>query len=88
MSQDLDLILNSFLDLVECDGGSIYTVEKNLKGEDVLQFKAMITRSLNISRVPEKLKKQIFRLDDKSLVGKTGLERKVFKEEGEKKEAL
>jgi HD-GYP domain-containing protein (c-di-GMP phosphodiesterase class II) len=87
MSQDLDLILNSFLDLVECDGGSIYTVEKNLKGEDVLQFKAMITRSLNISRVPEKLKKQIFRLDDKSLVGKTGLERKVFKENYSKTES-
>jgi len=80
LSSDLQSILNSFLDLIECDGGSIYTLEKNLQGESVLVFKAMITRSLGITRVPDSLKSAVFRLDETSLVGRTGLSRKVFKE--------
>ncbi len=80
LTSDLQSILNSFLDLIECDGGSIYTLEKNLQGESVLVFKAMVTRSLGISAVPESLKSAVFKLDQSSLVGKTGLERKVFKE--------
>ncbi len=80
LSSDLQSILNSFLDLIECDGGSIYTLEKNLQGEPVLVFKAMITRSLGIQKVPESLKSAVFRLDEGSLVGRTGLHRKVFKE--------
>jgi HD-GYP domain-containing protein (c-di-GMP phosphodiesterase class II) len=80
LSRDLHTILNSYLDLVGCDGGSIYTLEKNLQGGDVLVFKAMITRSLGISGVPTELKSAVFRLDEHSLVGRTGLERKVFNE--------
>ncbi|MBU6155240.1 MAG: GAF domain-containing protein, partial [Bdellovibrionales bacterium] len=80
LSSDLQSILNSFLDLIECDGGSIYTLEKNLQGESVLVFKAMITRSLGIQRVPDSLKSAVFRLDEVSLVGRTGLHRRVFKE--------
>jgi HD-GYP domain-containing protein (c-di-GMP phosphodiesterase class II) len=80
LSRDLHSILNSYLDLVGCDGGSIYTLEKNLQGESVLVFKAMITRSLGVEAVPFQLKSQIFRLDELSTVGKTGLHRRVFKE--------
>jgi len=80
LSSDLQSILNSFLDLIECDGGSIYTIEKDLQGESVLVFKAMITRSLGISRVPDSLKSAVFRLDESSLVGRTGLHRRVYKE--------
>jgi HD-GYP domain-containing protein (c-di-GMP phosphodiesterase class II) len=80
LSRDLHSILNSYLDLVGCDGGSIYTLEKNLHGEDVLVFKAMVTRSLGIFTVPDELKSAVFRLDEQSLVGKTGFHRKVFKE--------
>jgi len=80
LSRDLHSILNSYLDLVGCDGGSIYTLEKSLHGEPVLVFKAMITRSLGISSVPEELKSAVFRLDEQSLVGRTGVHRKVFKE--------
>jgi HD-GYP domain-containing protein (c-di-GMP phosphodiesterase class II) len=72
--------LNSFLDLIECDGGSIYTLEKNFQGESVLVFKAMVTRSLGITAVPALLKSTVFRLDETSLVGKTGLYRRLFKE--------
>jgi HD-GYP domain-containing protein (c-di-GMP phosphodiesterase class II) len=80
LSSDLQSILNSFLDLIECDGGSIYTLEKNLQGDSVLVFKAMITRSLGIQRVPESLKSAVFRVDESSLVGRTGFHRKVYKE--------
>ncbi|NDG84708.1 MAG: GAF domain-containing protein, partial [Proteobacteria bacterium] len=80
LASDLQSILNSFLDLIECDGGSIYTLEKNLQGEPVLVFKAMVTRSLGITTVPELLKSTVFRLDETSLVGKSGLNRKVYKE--------
>ena len=80
LSADLHSILNSFLDLVGCDGGSIYTLEKNLQGDPVLVFKAMVTRSLGIFAVPDELKSAVFRLDEHSLVGKTGFHRKVFNE--------
>jgi HD-GYP domain-containing protein (c-di-GMP phosphodiesterase class II) len=80
LSRDLHSILESYLDLVGCDGGSIYTMESNLLGEPVLVFKAMITRSLGIFAVPDALKSAVFRLDENSLVGKTGFHRKVFKE--------
>jgi len=80
LASDLQSILNSFLDLIECDGGSIYTLEKNLQGEPVLVFKAMVTRSLGITTVPDLLKSTVFRLDETSLVGKTGLNRKLYKE--------
>lgn len=80
LTRDLHSILNSFLDLVGCDGGSIYTLEKNIQGESVLVFKAMITRSLQISEVPQELRAVVFRLNEQSLAGKTGLKRKVFKE--------
>ena len=85
LSRDLHSILGSYLDLVGCDGGSIYTMEKNLQGESVLVFKAMITRSLGIFAVPDALKSAVFRLDENSLVGKTGFHRKVFKEMSTKK---
>jgi HD-GYP domain-containing protein (c-di-GMP phosphodiesterase class II) len=80
LSRDLQTILNSFLDLIGCDGGSIYTLQKNLQGEPVLIFKAMVTRSAGISTVPDSLKSVVFRLDEGSLVGKTGLHQKMFKE--------
>jgi len=80
LSSDLQSILNSFLDLIECDGGSIYTLEKNLQGDSVLVFKSMVTRSLGIRTVPDLLKSTVFRLDEASLVGKTGLNRKLYKE--------
>src|ERR1700754_1528946 len=80
LTRDLHTILNSFLDLVGCDGGSIYTLQKNLQGESVLIFKAMVTRSAGIRTVPESLKSVVFRLDEKSLVGKTGLRKEMFKE--------
>jgi HD-GYP domain-containing protein (c-di-GMP phosphodiesterase class II) len=80
LPRDLNSILNSFLDLIGCDGGSIYTMQKNLQGENVLVFKSMITRSANINSVPEELKSLVFRLDETTLVGKTGLNQKVYKE--------
>ena len=80
LSRDLHTILNSFLDLIGCDGGSIYTLQKNLQGESVLIFKAMVTRSAGIRTVPDSLKSVVFRLDESSLVGKTGLYQKMFKE--------
>jgi HD-GYP domain-containing protein (c-di-GMP phosphodiesterase class II) len=80
LTRDLNTILNSFLDLIGCDGGSIFTLQKNLQGEDVLVFKSMITRSRNIHAVPDRLKSLVFRLDETTLVGKTGLHRKAFNE--------
>jgi HD-GYP domain-containing protein (c-di-GMP phosphodiesterase class II) len=80
LSRDLHSILNSYLDLIGCDGGSIYTIQKNLQGENVLVFKAMVTRSAGIRSVPDSLKSVVFRLDEATLVGKTGLFQRVFKE--------
>lgn len=78
LTTDLHSILNSFLDLIGCDGGSIYTLEKNLQGESVLVFKAMITRSLGVEAVPTHLRSLVFRLDENSTVGRTGLNRQVY----------
>jgi HD-GYP domain-containing protein (c-di-GMP phosphodiesterase class II) len=78
LTTDLHSILNSFLDLIGCDGGSIYTLEKNLQGDAVLVFKAMITRSLGVEAVPTHLKSLVFRLDEHSTVGRTGLNREVY----------
>ena len=47
----LDTTLESFLDLVQCDAGSVYTVRKDKDGQQILTFEAMITRSINL-RVP------------------------------------
>lgn len=80
LTRDLHSILNSYLDLVGCDGGSIYTLENNLHHEPVLVFKAMITRSLGITNVPDELKSAVFRLDENSTVGRTGFHRKVINE--------
>ena len=80
LTKDLNSILNSFVDLIGCDGGSIYTLETNSEGRSVLVFKAMVTRSVGIHAVPDKLKDLIFELDEQSLVGRTGFHQKVFKE--------
>lgn len=80
LTRDLHSILNSFLDLIGCDGGSIYTLQKNLQGESVLVFKAMVTRSAGIRAVPDSLKNVVFRIDENSLVGRTGLRQRVYKE--------
>jgi HD-GYP domain-containing protein (c-di-GMP phosphodiesterase class II) len=80
LTKDLNIILNSFVDLVGCDGGSIYTLEQSPVGDSVLVFKAMVTRSVGIHAVPDQLKEVMYRLDETSLVGRTGLHRKVFKE--------
>ena len=48
----LDTTLESFLDLVQCDAGSVYTVRKD-RTEEILTFEAMITRSINLRGVPE-----------------------------------
>ncbi len=72
LSKLLDSILESFMDLVNCDGGSIYTLRKNeLTGAPYLSFEAMRTRSLGLSGVPEQLKKLTFLLEPTTLVGKT-----------------
>lgn len=80
LSRDLHSILDSYLDLIGCDGGSIYTVEKDDSGSFVLVFKAMVTRSLGIFVVPEHLKSTVFEIDENSMIGRTGLHRRVFKE--------
>ncbi len=80
LTKDLNSILNSFVDLIGCDGGAIYTLESTPEGVPVLVFKAMVNRSVGIHAVPERLKAYVFKLDSESLVGKTGLEQKVFKE--------
>ena len=68
----LDSILGSFMDLVNCDGGSIYTLQKNdLTGVPYLAFECMRTRSLALNEVPESLRAMKFALDPTTLVGKT-----------------
>lgn len=64
----LNTILNSFIDLCGCDGGSIFTVEK---GGESLAFSAMVTRSMKLQTVPEHLKRLSFKFDESSLVGRT-----------------
>jgi hypothetical protein len=48
----LDTTLESFLDLVQCDAGSVYTVRKDTDGQQILTFEAMITRSINLRGFP------------------------------------
>jgi len=72
----LDTTLGSFLDLVQCDGGSVYTVRKDSEGEQILTFEAMITRSINVHRVPKYLRSLKFKIDDSSIVGKTAVSRR------------
>jgi len=72
----LDTTLGSFLDLVQCDAGSVYTVRKDRNGEEILTFEAMITRSINLHGVPEHLGSLKFKIDDSSIVGKTAVSRK------------
>jgi HD-GYP domain-containing protein (c-di-GMP phosphodiesterase class II) len=72
----LDTTLESFLDLVQCDAGSVYTVRKDRDGELILTFEAMITRSINLRGVPSHLGTLKFKIDDTSIVGKTAVSRK------------
>src|SRR5678816_1014751 len=72
----LDTTLESFLDLVQCDAGSVYTVREEARGEPILTFEAMITRSINLHGVPEHLGKLRFKIDETSIVGKTAVLRK------------
>jgi len=72
----LDTTLESFVDLVGCDGGSVYTVRKNPDGEQTLKFETMITHSINLRGVPEHLRCLEFRIDDSSVVGRTAASRK------------
>src|SRR5262245_53250510 len=72
----LDTTLESFLDLVQCDAGSVFTVRKNSDGEAILKFEAMITRSISVRGVPEHLRSLEFRIDDSSVVGRTAAQKK------------
>lgn len=84
----LSTILNSFIDLCECDGGSIFTLRKDAEGVEYLAFETMATRSIKLYRVPDHLKDLRFRVDDQtSLVSRTATARKVMKvsfQEGKK----
>src|SRR5262252_2445017 len=72
----LDTTLGSFLDLVQCDAGSVYTVRKDSDGRHILTFEAMLTRSINVFRVPEHLRRLKFKIDESSVVGETAVFRK------------
>ena len=72
----LDTTLGSFLDLVQCDAGSVYTVRKDSEGNPILTFEAMITRSINVHHVPKYLSNLKFPIDESSIVGKTAVFRK------------
>jgi HD-GYP domain-containing protein (c-di-GMP phosphodiesterase class II) len=72
----LDTTLESFLDLVQCDAGSVYTVRKDKAGTAVLQFEAMITRSIHLRGVPTHLRELQFKIDDSSVVGQTAVSRR------------
>src|SRR5438093_2849540 len=74
----LDTTLESFVDLVGCDGGSVYTVRKNPDGEQTLKCETMITRSIDLCGVPEHLRPLEFRIDDSTLVGRTAACRKAI----------
>jgi HD-GYP domain-containing protein (c-di-GMP phosphodiesterase class II) len=76
----LQSTLNSFLDLCQCDGGSIYTIEKDSGGSDVLRFKALVTRSQGLSEVPADLVEREFALDESTVVGRTALRREFIHE--------
>ena len=67
----LNTIVNSFVELCGCDGGSIFTLRKALDGKDVLVFETMVTRSIKLQEVPEHLVNLRFTLDDDTLVSRT-----------------
>jgi HD-GYP domain-containing protein (c-di-GMP phosphodiesterase class II) len=67
----LETTIGSFLDLVQCDAASVYTVRKN-----VLKFEVMITRSIDLRGVPHHLRCLEFAIDDSSIVGKTAAYRR------------
>jgi len=73
----LDTTLAAFLDLVQCDAGSVFTVRKDGKGGEILKLEAMITRSLGVRGVPEHLRSLQFRLDESTIVGRTAVHRKA-----------
>jgi HD-GYP domain-containing protein (c-di-GMP phosphodiesterase class II) len=76
----LHAILDSFIELCGCDGGSIYTVRRDAAtGEETLSFAAMVTRSIKLQSVPEHLKALSFKFDDTSLVGRTATSRQIHK---------
>jgi HD-GYP domain-containing protein (c-di-GMP phosphodiesterase class II) len=72
----LDTTLDSFLELVQCDAGSVYTVRKDRTGEQVLQFESMITRSISLHGVPQHLRSLQFKIDESSVVGQTAVSRR------------
>jgi HD-GYP domain-containing protein (c-di-GMP phosphodiesterase class II) len=74
----LDTILGSFLDLVRCDAGSVYTVRQESSGEKVLKFEAMITRSLGIQGVPADLRTVRLKIDETTIAGKTAARREAI----------
>jgi HD-GYP domain-containing protein (c-di-GMP phosphodiesterase class II) len=75
----LNTILNSFIDLCGCDGGSIFTVEKGSDGEPTLVFAAMVTRSMKLQSVPDHLSRMSFKFDETSLVGRTATSKASFR---------
>lgn len=79
LTQLLHTILNSFMDLCGCDGGTIFTVRKEKEKDPILTFETMITRSIRLSWVPDDLKALSFKFDDTTLVGKTAFRRQLFK---------
>lgn len=76
LQNTLETTLESFLDLVRCDAGSIYTVRKNACGGQTLKFEVIITRSIALQRLPEYLRSLEFNIDDSSIVGKTAHHKK------------
>lgn len=75
----LDTTLHSFMDLCNCDGGSIFTVRKDPNGEIHLVFEAMVTRSLKLFEVPSHLKNVKFKIDSQTMVGRTALNKEFSK---------
>jgi HD-GYP domain-containing protein (c-di-GMP phosphodiesterase class II) len=76
LPRTLRTTLESFLDLVQCDAGSVFTVRKDQLGEPVLQFETMVTRSMKLCGVPAPLRSLQFKINDASIVGKTAAHRK------------
>jgi HD-GYP domain-containing protein (c-di-GMP phosphodiesterase class II) len=79
----LETTLGSFLDLVQCDAGSVYTFRKN-----ILKFEAMITRSIDLRGVPDHLRSIEFSIDNASIAGKTAAHKKpillnIIRQKGE-----
>src|SRR5436190_4384987 len=73
----LETTLDAFLDLVQCDAGSVFTLRKSANGVEVLKFEAMMTRSLGIRAVPKNLRNLKFKIDDSTIVGRTAAHRQT-----------